>query len=135
MGALLQFLLLFVCWLAALATLLVFLETWVGVSPPSRFVARRASGSYGVITVFVPMRGSREKVERTIRSVYNQSFPFIELILIYCEEDHALAELAKEFRGARSHITVRTAPMLFSIDLPSDRTRPPEHADSITVRT
>jgi hypothetical protein len=128
MGALLQFLLLFVCWLAALGTLLVFLETWVGLSDRSRFVARRASGPYGVITVFVPMRGSREKVERTIRSVYGQSFPFIELVLIYCEEDHALAELAKDFRAARSHIPVRLAPMLFPIDSHSDRIRALEHA-------
>src|SRR2546428_13893975 len=123
MGALLQFVLLFVCWLAALATLLVFLETWVGLSNRSRFIARRASGAYGVITVFVPMRGPREKVERAIRSVYSQSYPFIELVLIYCEEDQELAKLAKNFRGARSHIPVRVVPTLFPIDSHSDRIR------------
>jgi hypothetical protein len=128
MGALLQFLLLFVCWLAALATLLVFLETWVGLSNRSRFIARRASGSYGVITVFVPMRGSLERVERTIRSVYGQSFPFIELVLIYCEEDYSLAKLAKDFRGFRSHIPVRLVPTLFPIDSYSDRIRALEQA-------
>lgn len=128
MGAVLQFLLLFVCWLAALATLLVFLETWVGLSTRSRFVARRASGPYGVITVFIPMRGPREKVERTVRSVYGQSYPFIELVLIYCEEDQQLAKVAKDFRGVRSHIPVRLVPTLFPIDSHSDRIRALEHA-------
>ena len=76
MGALFQFVLLFVCWLSALATLLVFLETWFGLSGRNRFIAQRASGAYGVITVFVPMHGSREKVERMLRSIFNQSVPF-----------------------------------------------------------
>src|ERR1700757_1687047 len=99
MGAMLQFVLLFFCWLAALATLLVFLETWVGLSNRSRFVARRASGAYGVITVFIPMHGSSEKMERTIRSVYAQSYPFIEIVLIHCEEEHRLGKLARHFRA------------------------------------
>src|SRR5579862_7210094 len=128
MGAMLQFVLLFVCWLAALATLLVFLETWVGLSNRSRFIARRASGAYGVITVFVAMRGSREKMERTIQSVYSQSYPFIELVLVYCEEAHSLARLAKDFRLVRSHIPVRLVPTLFPIDSQSDRIRALEHA-------
>ena len=55
MGSLLQFALLFVCWLAALATLLIFLETWFGISGRNRVLARRSSGAYGMITVFVPM--------------------------------------------------------------------------------
>src|ERR1041384_241715 len=104
---LLQYALLFVCWLAALATLLVFLETWFGLSGSNRFLARRASGAYGVITVFVPMHGSVEKVARAVRSIFGQSYPFIELILIYCEEDQRFVQLAKEFRSARSHIPVR----------------------------
>jgi hypothetical protein len=128
MGALLQFVLLFVCWLAALATLLVFLETWVGLSKGSRFIARRASGAYGVITVFVPMHGDREKVERVIRSVYGQSYPFIELVLIYCEEDRQLAKLANDFRLVRSHIPVRIVSTLFPINSHSDRIRALEHA-------
>jgi len=128
MGALLQFVLLFVCWLAALATLLVFLETWVGLSNRSRFIARRASGTYGVITVFIPMHGSREKIERTIRSVYGQSYPFIEIVLIHHEEDHHLARLAKEFRLIRSHIPVRVVPTIFPIDSHIDRIRALEHA-------
>src|SRR5437879_5216985 len=128
MGALFQFVLLFVCWLAALATLLVFLETWFGLSRRNRFVARRASGAYGAITVFVPMHGRREKVERTLRSVFDQSYPFIELVLIYCEEDRQFAQLADEFRSAKSHIPVRVAPTLFPIESHNDRIRSLEHA-------
>jgi glycosyltransferase involved in cell wall biosynthesis len=128
MGALLQFVLLFICWLAALATLLVFLETWVGLSNGSRFIARRASGAYGVITVFVPMCGAREKIDRVIRSVYGQSYPFIELILIHCEEDRQLGRLAKDFSLLRSHIPVRIVTTLFPISSHANRIRALEHA-------
>ena len=128
MGSLLQFALLFVCWLAALATLLIFLETWFGISGRNRFLARRSSGAYGVITVFVPMQGAAGKVERTIRSVFGQSYPFIELVLIYCEEDSCFTQMAREFQSARSHIPVRAAPASFAIDSHSDRIRALEHA-------
>src|SRR5215468_3881466 len=102
MGSLFQFALLFVCWLAALATLLIFLETWFGLSGRNRFLARRASGAYGVITVFIPMHGVADKVEHTIRSILEQSYPFIELVLIYFEEDRQFEKIVKEFRSARS---------------------------------
>ena len=101
MGSVLQFAFLFVCWLAALATLLIFLETWFGISGGNRFLARRASGTYGVITVFVTMRGSAETVQRTIRSIFDQSYPFIEIVLIYREENRRFAQIAKEFRSGR----------------------------------
>src|SRR5262245_27731007 len=123
MGSILQFALLFVCWRAALATLLIFLETWFGISGRNRFIARRASGAYGVITVFVPMRRSPENVERTLQSIFGQSYPLIELVLIYREENRRFAQLAKEFRSARSHIPVRQAPMPFSIESSNDRIR------------
>src|SRR5438552_7386134 len=128
MSALFQFVLLFVCWLAALATLLIFLETWFGLSGRNRFIARRASGAYGVITVLVPLRGRKEKVERALRSIFGQSYPFIELVLIYFEEDRQFAQLAKEFRAARSHIPVRIVPTLFPIESHNDRIRALEHA-------
>src|SRR5262245_6047412 len=104
MGSLLQFALLFMCWLAALAPLLIFLETWFGLSGRNRFLARRASGAYGVITVFVPMHGAPEKVERSIRSILGQSYPFIELVLIHCEEDRHFGQMVKSFRSVRTHI-------------------------------
>lgn len=132
--SLLQYALLFACWLAALATLLVFLETWFGLSGRNRFMARRASGAYGVVTIFVPMHGpagKKEQVERAIGSVFGQSYPFIELVLIYCEEDRRFAEMAKQFRTSRSHIPVRTVPTLFPIDSVNDRIRALEHAQPV----
>jgi hypothetical protein len=130
MGFLLQSGLLFVCWLAALATLLIFLETWFGISRRGRFLARRASGTYGVITVFVPMNGALEKVERSVRSIFAQSYPFIELVLIYPGENGRLAQMARDFRSARSHIPVREVPTLFPIDSQNDRIRALEHAQT-----
>src|SRR5437867_11582794 len=129
MGALFEFLLLFVCWLAALATLLVFLETWFGLSGRNRLIARRASGAYGLISVFVPMYGRREKVQQTVRSVLGQSYPFIELVLIHCEENRECRELAAEFRASRSHIPVRVAATPFPIDSHNDRIRALETAE------
>src|SRR5215471_16163772 len=130
MGSVFQFALLFVCWLAALATLLVFLETWFGISRRNRFLARRASGAYGVISVFMPLRGSPEKAERALQSIFCQSYPFIQLVLIYFEEDNRFAQLAKQFRAARSHIPVRQAAMPFAIDSSNNRIRALENAQA-----
>src|SRR2546428_9306754 len=130
MGALFEFLLLFVCWLAALATLLVFLETWFGLSGRNRLIARRASGAYGLISVFVPMYGGREKVLQTFRSVLGQSYPFIELVLIYCEENRQFRDLAAEFRASRSHIPVRVVATPFPVDSHNDRIRALETAEA-----
>jgi glycosyltransferase involved in cell wall biosynthesis len=130
MGAVLQFVLLFTCWLAALATLLIFLETWFGLSGRSRFFARRASGAYGVITVLAPMYGDDVKVRRAVRSILEQSYPFIELVLIYYEERRQFERLIKEFRSARSHIPVRAVPTSFPLDTRTDRIRALEQARS-----
>ena len=123
MGSLLPFALLFVCWLAALATLLVFLETWFGLSRGNRFLPRRASGAYGVITVFVPMHGNPGKVERAIRSILEQSYPFIEIVLIHSEGDHHFAQLVKDIRSTRSHIPIRPMTTSFSMQTRDDRVR------------
>lgn len=127
MGAWLQFSLLFVCWLAALATLLVFLESWFALADRNRFAARRASGTYGVVSVFVPMHGSVAMLEQVIRSLFNQSYPFIELFLIHSDDDHRYIHLARDFRSARSHIPVKVVPVSFPIQSDSDRTRALEH--------
>jgi hypothetical protein len=131
MGSLLQFALLFVCWLAALATLLVFLETWFGLSNRNRFLARRASGAYGVITVFVPMYGAAANVERAVRAILEQSYPFIELVLIHFEGDRQFGKMVQEFRSARSHIPVRAVVTSFAIDTHQDRIRALEQAQSV----
>jgi glycosyltransferase involved in cell wall biosynthesis len=128
MGSLFQFSLLFVCWLGALATLLVFLETWFGLSGRNRFFARRASGAYGVISVFVPMYGEAGKVERAIRAILEQSYPFIELVLIYCDEERRFGQIVKQFRSVRSHIPIRPVPTSFSIDGHNERIRALEQA-------
>lgn len=128
MGALLEFVLLCLCWLAALATLLVFIETCFALSPRNRFMARRASGAYGVISVLVPMHGSAAGLERTIRSIFGQSYPFIELFLIYPEEDRVLAALAAGFRSTRSHIPVRLIETAFPIVSQTDCARALERA-------
>jgi len=130
MGSVLQFGLLFVCWLAALATLLVFLETWFGLSGRNRFLARRASGAYGVISVLVPMRGTPAKVERAIRSIFEQSYPFIELVLIHREDEKRFVQVVKDFRAVRSHIPVRVVTTSFDIQTHNDRVRALEQAQS-----
>jgi len=123
MGSVLQFALLFVCWLAALATLLIFLETWFGLSGRNRFLARRASGAYGVITLFVPMYGSPAKVQRAIRSILEQSYPFLEMVLIYYEGDRQFQDMVANFRRTGSHFPMRTVPTSFTLDSRTDRIR------------
>jgi hypothetical protein len=114
--------LLFFSWLAALSALFVFLESWSFLSARDRFVARRASGAYGPVTVFLLMRGPAEPLEKTIRSVLAQSYPFLELFLIYFEEDAGAASLAHEFRTG-SHVQVRLAPIVHALRLPDERIR------------
>lgn len=129
MGVFLQFAFLLLCWLAALATLLIFLETWFAFSGRNRITARRASGTYGVISIFVPMYGPPEKVERAIRSIFGQSYPFLELFLIYAEDEQRFADMAKEFRNGRSHIPVRLIGTTFPIDSAPERTRALEQVE------
>jgi len=126
----LQFGLLLICWLAALATLLVFLESWFALSNRQRFQGRRASGAYGVVTVFVPLQGAVDKLDRVIRSVFSQSYPFIELVLIYCEDDLRHVNLSREIRGFRSHVPVRVVPTAFPIENEADRVRALEQAQA-----
>ena len=128
MGASFEFVLLCLCWVGALATLLIFLETCFSLSSRNRFMARRASGAYGVISVLVPMRGSEETLQRTIRSVFTQSYPFIELFLIYPAENKSLDRLARSFQSLRSHIPVRLVETSFPIVSSTDCARALERA-------
>lgn len=121
-------LLLSACWIASLAILLLFLESWFGVPERDRFVARRASGAYGICSVFLIMRGPAAEIEKTIRSVFSQSYPFVELFLIFPDEDSVSYALAQEFRTARSHVAVRPVPVPQGVDTPADRIRALEHA-------
>jgi hypothetical protein len=121
-------LLLSVCWIASLAILFLFLESWFGVPERDRFVARRASGAYGICSVFLIMRGPAEEIERTVRSIFAQSYPFLELFLIFPDEDAVNSALAQEFRNARTHAAVRLVPVPQGVDTPADRIRALEHA-------
>jgi hypothetical protein len=125
-----QFGLLLICWLAALATLLIFLESWFALSGRQRFGGRRASGAYGVVTVFVPLQGAVDKLDRVVRSVFGQSYPFIELVLMYCEDDLRHVNLSREIRGLRTHVTVRMVPTSFPLENDADRTRALEQAQA-----
>ena len=121
-------LLLAFCWIAFIAILLIFLESWFGVSDLNRFVARRASGAYGICSVFLTMRGSAAEVEWTARSVFGQSYPFVELFLIYREDDAVHAALANELRSSRTHVAVRLLPVSHSLEISTDRVRALENA-------
>ena len=121
-------LLLSFCWIASLAILLLFLESWFGVPERDRFVARRASGAYGICSVFLTMRGPASELERTVRSVFAQSYPFLELFLIFPDDDPVASALAQEFRAARSHVAVRLVPVLHNVESAADRIRALEHA-------
>ena|SRR5688572_21409577 len=121
-------LLLSACWIASLAILLLFLESWFGVPERDRFVARRASGAYGICSVFLIMRGPAAEIEKTIRSVFGQSYPFLELFLIFPDEDSVSSALAQEYKNARSHVAVRPVPVPQGVDTAADRIRALEHA-------
>src|SRR5262245_10764523 len=128
MPAYLPSVLLSVCWIASLAILLLFLESWFGLPDRDRFVARRASGAYGICSVFLIMRGSAADIERTIRSIFSQSYPFLELFLLFPEDDAVSGSLAQEFRAARTHVAVRLVPVPQNVETPADRIRALEHA-------
>src|SRR6185503_6967622 len=121
-------LLLSFCWIASLAILFFFLESWFGVSERNRFVARRASGAYGICSVFVIMRGTAADLERTVRSIFGQSYPFIELFLVYREDDTVRSALAHELRALRTHAAVRLVPVSHALESVADRVRALETA-------
>jgi hypothetical protein len=125
-----QFALLIICWLAALATLLVFLESWFALSNRQRFGGRRTAGSYGVTTVFLPLQGSVEKLDRTIRSILNQSYAFTRLVIVYFEDDLRHVNLSREIRGIDSHVSVRVVTTAFPIESEADRIRALEQAQT-----
>jgi len=77
------------------------------------------------------MYGEVGKVERALRAILEQSYPFIELVLIYCDEDRRFGQIVKQFRSLRSHIPIRPVPTSFSIDGHNDRIRGLEQAHAV----
>ena len=116
-------LLLSFCWIASLAILLLFLESWFASPGRERFVARRASGAYGICSVFVVLRGSAAAIEKTIHSIFSQSYPFLELFLIFPDDDPITTALAQEFRASRTHTAVRLVPVPYPLESAAERIR------------
>ena len=117
-----RYALLFVCWLSALVTLVIFLESWFALTRRSLLSVRRSSGTYGVVSVMVPF-GAGEVSRRALESILAQSYPFIELLLIYNEDDRRHASLAREFRAVRSHVPIKQIPVSFPLESAIDRIR------------
>lgn len=128
LGSLAQYALLVVCWISALATLVIFLESWLALTRRNQLGARRSSGTEGVVSVLVPLRGFENDIRITIQSILDQSYPFIELLLIYDERDERYAALVADFLSTRSHVPVRAIPVPFALEAETDRIRALDHA-------
>ncbi len=129
-GAPVQYALLFVCWISALVTLVIFLESWFALTRRSRLATVFSTDTQGVLSVLVPLDGQVEAARRCLGSILVQSYSFLELIIIYDEKDSGLAGLAREFAGLRSHVPVRLIPLDFSIDDEIDRLRALDQAQA-----
>lgn len=127
-GALFQYSLLIVCWISALVTLVVFLESWFALTRRSRLSPRRSSDAHGVVSLIVPIRSTDDAVRHGLQSIFDQSYPFIELLLLYEEGNREHAGFVAEFRSVRSHIPLREIPVPFALDTESERIRALEHA-------
>lgn len=123
--------LLALCWITALLTLVVFLESCFAPTHRARFVPARSSGAYGLLSVYLPVSGSASALQRTVQSVFRQSYPFTELILVYYDKDPALSALASHLSKVRSHIPVRLASVPFALNTEYDRIRALESVQSV----
>jgi hypothetical protein len=127
-GAVVRYTLLFVCWISALVTLVVFLESWFALTRRSQLSPRRSSNAEGVVSLIVPIQSTDEAARRGLQSVLDQSYPFIELLLLYEEGNVAYSEFVSEYRTVHSHVSIREVPVPFSLDSESGRIRGLEHA-------
>ena len=125
-----QYALLFVCWISALVTLVIFLESWFALTRRPRLATLRSTDAHGVLSVLVPLGPKVASARRCLGSILDQSYPFIELLIIYDEKDSSLAGLAREFAGLRSQVPVRLIPVGFSIDDETTRIRALDQAQS-----
>lgn len=122
---------LIVCWITALVTLVIFLEGWFALTHRSRLSAARSSGDSGPVTVLVPFQNDPDTLRRTIRSILGQSYPFVELVLIYSEAGHGHGMVAREFSAARSPVSVRPLKVSFRLDSAANRIRALEQAKPV----
>ena len=123
-----QYTLLIVCWISALVTLVVFLESWFALTRRSRLSPLRSSNAHGVVSLVVPIRSTDAAARRCLQSVFDQSYPFIELLLLYEESNRDHADFVAEFSSVRSHIPLRAVPVPFSLETENERIRALEHA-------
>ena len=70
------------------------------------------------------------KPTRALASILDQTYPLIELLLIYNGDDRRQAQFARQFSHVRSHIPVRLAATTFPIEDESDRIRALEQAQA-----
>jgi hypothetical protein len=122
-GALIQYALLIVCWISALVTLVIFLESWFALTRRSRLGPRRSTDSHGVVSVVIPVERADEAARHGIASVFEQSYPFIELVLVYNGENDRHRRFVEEFGETRSHIPLRGAPVPFALQSETARIR------------
>ena len=126
-GAISQYALLIVCWISALVTLVIFLESWFALTRRSRLGPRRSTDAHGVVSIVVPVDRIDDRSGRGIISVFDQSYPFIELILVYDGGNNDHRRFVEEFRETKSHIPVRDVPVTFPIDSETARVRALEY--------
>lgn len=119
-----------ICWVTALVTLVIFLESWFALTRRYRLAPARVSSDAGTVTVLVPVRGRGEGVRRTLRSILDQSYPFIELVPILSEDEKEHQAIVGELGRVRSHVTLRAMNVSFRLDAASERIRALEQAQS-----
>jgi hypothetical protein len=129
-GGPLHYVLLFVCWLSALVTLIVFLESWFALTRRSRLATIRSTRTQGVVSVLVPLARADEAGRRCLQSILDQSYPFMELLILHDVNEQGCIDLAEELSALHSHVPVRPIPVPFSITDDTARIRALEHAQS-----
>lgn len=115
-AASLEYVFLFVCWISALLTLVVFLESWFALSRRSRLATIRSTGTRGVVSVIVPLKEVDQACRRCLQSVLDQSYPFMELLVVYHQNHSPSVEIAREYAALPSHVPVIAIPLPFAID-------------------
>ena len=128
LGAVFYYSLLIVCWISSLVTLVVFLESWFALTRRSRLGPRSSSNAHGLVSLLVPIRSTDEAARHGLQSILDQSYPFIELLLLYEESNAEHAGFVAEFRAVRSHVATLDVPIPFALETESDRIRAFEHA-------
>ena len=121
---------LIVCWITALVTLVIFLESWFALTRRFRLEPATSGGDSGLVSILVPVRGTPETVRRTVESVLAQSYAAVELFLIYSDEEVEHEKVVRDFSALRSRVTVRPLSVPFRLDSPSERVRALELAQS-----